>query len=120
MVNPEVGRVIRLQVLLTLAAVLVATVVTRFDVAFSGSILAGGVGVVVPALVYARIAYAKRHVPPAELMRAHFKAEAVKFTLTVFIFMGLLLLFKDLSIPALLIGYFVAVSGYWFGLLIKN
>lgn len=120
MVNPEIGRVIRLQVLLTLIVALVAAVFSGFDEAFIKGVLAGGVSVIVPALVYARIAYAKRRVPPAELMQAHFKAEAVKFMLTVFIFMGLLLVFKNLSVPALFIGYFAAASGYWFGLLIKN
>ena len=40
----------------------------------------------VPALVYARIAYAKRHVSPAELMKAHFRAEAVKYVLTILLF----------------------------------
>lgn len=120
MVNPEIGRVVRLQVLLTLAAALVAAVISRLDAAVVGGVLAGGVSVIVPALVYARIAYARRWVPPAELLQAHFKAEAVKFMLTVFIFMGLILFFKNLSVPALFIGYFAAASGYWFGLLIKN
>jgi len=120
MVNPEVGRVVRLQVLLTIAAAVAAALIGGMDLTLAGGVLAGGLSVVVPALVYAKIAYARRHVPPAVLMQAHFKAEAVKFMLTVFIFMGLLLVFKDLSVPALFIGYFAAASGYWFGLLIKN
>lgn len=120
MVSREVRQILRLQVLLSLLAVLVTAVVTRFNVAFVGSVLVGGAGVIFPALIYAKIAYSKRHVPPVELMRAHFKAEAVKFMLTVFIYMGLMQAFKNISVPALLIGYFVAVSGYWFGLLIRN
>jgi ATP synthase protein I len=120
MVHPDVVRVVRLQVLLALAAAVLAAVASRFDIVLSASVLAGGSAVVIPALIYAKIAYAKRHVPPAELMRAHFKAEAVKFVLTVFIFMGFVLGFKDLSVSGLLIGYFAAASGYWFGLLIKN
>lgn len=55
----------------------------------------------VPALVYARIAYAKRHVSPAELMKAHFRAEAVKYVLTILLFGATLVFFKDLSIVGL-------------------
>src|SRR5262245_16882070 len=120
MVNPEVARVVRLQVLLTISAAVVVALIGGMSIALAGGVLAGGMSVIVPASVYARIAYARRPVPPAVLMQAHFKSEVVKFILTVFIFMGLLLVFKDLSVPALFIGYFAAASGYWFGLLIKN
>ncbi|BBF87252.1 hypothetical protein DLM_3667 [Aquitalea magnusonii] len=53
------------------------------------------------------------------LMKAHFKAEAVKFMLTVLMFGASLVFFKDLSVVGLLAGFFATVSGYWLGLLIK-
>lgn len=84
------------------------------------SALIGGLICVVPSAVYARLAYARRHVPPAELLKGHYKAEAVKFGLTIIMFGATLVFFKDLSVVGLFCGYGAAISGYWFGLLIKN
>ncbi|RXZ43664.1 ATP synthase subunit I [Crenobacter cavernae] len=120
MVNPEVRRVLQLQILFTLVAVIAAAAWGGVDSPLPGSILVGGAAAFLPALAYARIAYARRRISPAELMRAHFIAEAVKFLLTVVIFGVVALFFKNMSVPALVIGYLVAASAYWFGLLSKN
>ncbi|WP_019102144.1 ATP synthase subunit I, partial [Chromobacterium haemolyticum] len=120
MVNPEVKRILRLQCTLVGVALLIGVVAGGGNLAIPVSVLLGGLSALVPALVYARIAYAKRHVAPAELMKAHFRAEAVKYVLTILIFGATLVFFKDLSIVGLFGGFFAAVSGYWFGLLIKN
>jgi ATP synthase protein I len=89
----------------------------RFGVAVST--LLGGLTVLIPTWAYSRIAFAKRHVPPAYLMRAHFRGEMVKFFLTVAMFACALVYDKNLSVAGLFGGYFAAVSSYWFGLLIK-
>ena len=120
MINPEVRRIVRLQVTLTGVAMLIGAIVGLGSVAVPVSVLLGGLSVIVPALVYAKIAYSKRHVAPLVLMQAHFKAEAVKFVLTILMFGATLMFFKDLSVAGLFGGFFAAVSGYWFGLLIKN
>lgn len=120
MVNPEVGRVLRLQASLVGLAVLISLLVSAGSLVVAVSTLLGGIVVLVPALVYARIAYAKRHVPPAALIKAHFLAEAVKFCLTVLLSGAVLAGFKDLSVVGFLGGFFAAISGYGFGLLIKN
>jgi ATP synthase protein I len=120
MVNPEVKRILRLQCSLVGVALLIGVVAGGGNRAIPVSVLLGGLSALVPALVYARIAYAKRHVAPAELMKAHFRAEAVKYVLTILIFGATLVFFKDLSIVGLFGGFLAAVSGYWFGLLIKN
>lgn len=119
MQNAEVGRVLRLQAKLLVVAVLLGAVLSGGTMVVPVSVLLGGLSALIPAAVYARIAYAKRHVPPAVLMKAHFKAEAVKFLLTVFMFGASLVFFKDLSVVGLLAGFFATVSGYWLGLLIK-
>ncbi|UTH76375.1 ATP synthase subunit I [Chromobacterium sp. IIBBL 290-4] len=111
---------LRLQASLTGLAVVIALLVSGGSPATAVSALLGGLVVLVPALVYARIAYAKRHVPPAELIKAHFLAEAVKFCLTVLLSGAVLASFKDLSVAGFLGGFFAAISGYGFGLLIKN
>lgn len=120
MVNPEVKRVVRLQIRLVVAAVLLGIVLSHGTVALPVSIVIGGLAGIVPALLYIRIAYAKRHIPPAELMKAHFKAESAKFMLTLVMFGAAMVFFKDLSVAGLFGGYVATVAGYWFGLLIKN
>ena len=57
---------------------------------------------------------------PAAIMRSHYRAAAAKFILTLLLFGGVLLFFKDLSVPGLFGGFIAATSAYWFGLLIKN
>lgn len=120
MINPEVKRVVRLQLVLTLVAVLVGAAISGFSLKLPVSVMIGGLCAIVPALLYGKIAYARRHEPPAVLMKAHFKAEAVKFVTTLLMFGAALVFFKDLSVVGLFGGYMTATSGYWFGLLIKN
>ncbi|POA97519.1 hypothetical protein C2134_16975 [Chromobacterium sinusclupearum] len=120
MVYQEVKRVLRLQASLVGLAVVVSLLLSGGNVAVAVSAVLGGLAVLGPALVYARIAYAKRHVPPAALIKAHFLAEAVKFCLTVLISAAVLASFKDLSVAGFLGGFIAATSGYGFGLLIKN
>lgn len=120
MVKPEIKRVLRLQLSLMLAAVGVGALYGGGSAQIPVSILIGGLIVLIPALVYTRIAFARRHVSPAVLMQAHYKAEAVKFVLTLLMFGAVIVFFKDVSVAALFIGYLVTVAGYWFGLLIKN
>jgi ATP synthase protein I len=119
MANPNAGQILRLQAKLILAAVVVSLILGwgRFDIAVST--LLGGLSVLIPTWAYGRIAFARRHIPPAYLMRAHFRGEAVKFLLTVAIFGCVLVYDKNLSVAGLFGGYLAAVSSYWFGLLIK-
>ncbi|GGY15201.1 ATP synthase subunit I [Paludibacterium paludis] len=120
MVYPEVKRIVRLQARLVVVAALLGVALGGASFALPVSILIGGLAGIVPALVYIRIAYARRHVPPSELMRAHFKGEAAKFILTLVMFGAAMAFFKDLSVAGLFGGYLATVAGYWFGLLIKN
>jgi len=117
--NPDVGRILRLQVILLMAAVALGALFTGARLNVAVSTLLGGASALLPAWVYCRIAYARRHVPPAVLMRAHFRGEAVKFILTIVLFSAVLLNYKNLSVAGLFGGYLAVVSGYWFGLLIK-
>lgn len=117
--NPEIGRVLRLQAMLVLAAVLISALVGGARLNIPLSTFLGGMSALLPAMVYCRIAYARRHVAPAVLMRAHFRGEAVKFMMTVVMFGCVLVFYRNLSVAGLFGGYLAAVSGYWFGLLIK-
>jgi ATP synthase protein I len=117
--NPEISRVLRLQAKLVLTAVAISALIGWGRLNIPLSTFLGGACALIPALVYCRIAYARRHVAPVLLMRAHFRGEMVKFAMTVAMFGCVLMFYKNLSVAGLFGGYFVAVSGYWFGLLIK-
>lgn len=117
--NPEIERVLRLQTRLVLAAVLISAILGWGRLNIPVSTFLGGACALIPAMVYCRIAYARRHVAPAQLMRAHFRGEGVKFLMTIAMFGCVLLFYRDLSVAGLFGGYLAAVSGYWFGLLIK-
>jgi ATP synthase protein I len=117
--NPEINRVLRLQAMLLLAAVLIGALVGGARLNIPASTLLGGACALIPAVVYSRIAYARRRAAPVVLMRAHFRGEAVKFFMTVAMFGCVLVFYRNLSVAGLFGGYFAVVSGYWFGLLIK-
>lgn len=120
MVRPEIKRVVWLQCKLTAVAVAVAAVWSSGDLPAMVSALMGGLTAILPALLYIRVAYAVGRASPAVLMKAHYKAEAAKFSLTLLIFVVVLLFFKDLSVAAYFSSYALAVLAYWFGLLIKT
>lgn len=120
MTNPHAKRVVRIQIRLTLIAMLIGFIAAGAKLDVPVSVLLGGLCAIVPALVYIRIAGTVKHAHPLVIMRAHYKAEAAKFILTLLLFGGVLLFFKDLSVPGLFGGFIAATSAYWFGLLIKN
>ena len=118
-VNPEVKRVLKVQAALVVAATLLGSLLAGGALNVPMSVLLGGLTALLPAIVYARIAYARRHVPPAVLIKAHFMAEGVKFGLTVLMFGAVWGFFKDLSVVGYFGGFVAAIAGYWVGLLIK-
>ncbi len=119
MLHREVWQVVRLQVALTALASLLAACLAADARTAAFSALAGGGIAVVGALIYASIAYARKRAAPQDLMRGHFRAEAMKMIATVFLFAAIMVFFKGMSALALFGGYIAAQSAYWFGLLVK-
>ena len=120
MAKPDIKRIVRLQFVLTAIAVLIAAVLGQGSASGPVSALLGGLTVILPAQLYLRIAYAVPRASPTVLMKAHYKAEAAKFALTLLIFVAVLLFFKDLSVAAYFSSYVLVILSYWFGLLIKT
>lgn len=120
MITKRVGHVIRLQVGLTVLAALVAAGMAQDAMHAGLSALLGGAIVVMGALVYIGVAFArKRAAAPGVLVRRHFRAEALKMIVTAFLFVAVMLFFKSVSAGALLGGFAAAQSAYWLGLLSK-
>ncbi len=119
MITKRVGRVIRLQVGLTVLAAMVAAGVAQDAMHAGLSALLGGAIVVMGALVYIGVAFARERAAPGVLVRRHFRAEALKMIVTAFLFVAVMLFFKSVSAGALLGGFAAAQSAYWLGLLSK-
>nr|WP_028534612.1 ATP synthase subunit I [Paludibacterium yongneupense] len=119
MAKSPVGRILRLQMQLILGAVLLGAILSRGSTSVCVAILLGGFIAWIPAFAYSRVAFAHRHVPPGQLLLAHFKAEAVKIALTALLFGAVLMCFNGLSVAGLFGGYIASASAYWLGLLNK-
>ena len=119
MITKRVGHVIRLQVGLTVLAALVAAGMAQDAMHAGLSALLGGAIVVMGALVYIGVAFARKRAAPGVLVRRHFRAEALKMIVTAFLLVAVMLFFKSVSAGALLGGFAAAQSAYWLGLLSK-
>ena len=119
MVKSVVKRILLLQCALVVGAMLIG-LFTGEAVRIVGSVFLGGFLVLAPSMAYVRIAYARPDAAPSLLLKAHFLAEAIKYAISLVLFCCVFVIYKDVSMVGLWSGIFAAISGYWFGLLIKN
>ena len=117
MFSREVICVVRIQSVLTLCITALCALFVSYNSAVSA--LMGGVLAVVPALLYALIAYRIKRAHPQVLLKEHFRAESVKMLSTLILFALVILLFRGVSAPSLFAGYIAAQSAYLISLLFK-
>lgn len=116
MLNRHVRSVLRLQLLFTLVGA--AGCIFWGGLVVLSWLLGGGIALA-GGLLYAKVAYARAHVPAPMVMRAHFLAEFIKMGTALLLFMVVFLFFKQVSVLAFFGGYLAAVSAYWIGLLVN-
>lgn len=116
-ITREVAAVFRWQIRLTVVAMLLCSIFSSEPRLAALSALCGGLISIVPALLYAKLAYSRRRAAPEVLLKAHFRAEAAKLFATVALFAVLMIFFKDISALALFLGFVLAQSAYWISLL---
>ena len=116
-ITREVAKVLRWQVRLTAVSMLLGSILVSPPLIGLLLALAGGMLAILPGLLYAKLAYARRRVAPQVLLKAHFRAEAAKLLLTIALFVVVLLVFKSVSAPALLGAFVLAQAAYWISLL---
>ncbi len=119
MVSPEIKRILHLQWQLVFVTYLISSL-CGMSRSFMLSLVLGGAVGILPAIAYVIVAYTQRDATPERLIRGHFKAEAVKFLLTLVLFAGVVSVFKQVSAAGLFSGYLAVVAGYWVGLLIRR
>ncbi|MBE9608216.1 ATP synthase subunit I [Chitinilyticum piscinae] len=113
----QIFGVIRMQVGITVALVLLLALLAGKSAALSG--LCGGAISLLGSLLYARIAFRTAYAPPAALLRMHFAAEMAKLALTFVAFAALFVFYRQVAALWVFVGYLAAASAYWFGLLFK-
>lgn len=116
----QLGRIVGLQVAVSVAIALACLVFYGADAAAS-AFLGGAIGFL-GSLVYAwRIAGPQTgdsKADPKALMRAHVVGEAQKLALTVILFVAVLVLYKGVATLPLLLTFIATLVVYWVALLI--
>ncbi len=113
------NKVILWEVVLTLIFTLLVAIISK---SYNSTISAflGGVLVLVPTLVYAFFAFKKGVVAyPSVALKRHQKAMVFRFLANFILFALVIIFYRQCNFLLLLIGYLIAISGYWVSL-IKN
>src|SRR5262245_19859447 len=123
-VRAQLGRIIGLQVAVSVAIAAACLVISGANAAVS-AFLGGAIGFL-SSLAYAwRIAGSQtrstdteKGADPKALMRAHFVGEVQKLALTVILFAAVLILYKGVATLPLLLTFIATLVVYWVALLI--
>ncbi len=113
----QIRGVVRLQIGFTM--ILSTALLLTLGKAAAVASFSGGLIAVLGSVLYALIAYKGGLAAPAELLRRHFAAEMAKFGLTLIAFAAFFMFYREVAWLWVFVGYLVAASAYWFGLLIK-
>jgi ATP synthase protein I len=114
----QISAIVRLKIWITLVATASAGIL--FDALTASSVFLGGAVAFLGSFVYTVIAYSKnKYVAPTILMKRHFSAELIKMGLTIAAFALIFIFFRSVVGVAVLLGYLLATTAYWIGLLFK-
>jgi ATP synthase protein I len=119
MVNEaQIRAIVRLKLWITLIVTAIAWLL--FGTLTALSAFLGGMIAFLGSLVYTVIAYSKNnYVAPSVLMKRHFSAELIKMGLTIAAFALIFIFFRQVVGIAVFVGYLLATTAYWLGLLFK-
>jgi ATP synthase protein I len=111
-----VGRIIGLQILVSVVASLLALVVSGVSAAWSAAI--GGAIGVVPSAAYGVLLIKKPFGSPRALLQRQYLGEFCKLALTLMMFGASFAWVKELSVPYLFAAYMLTLAVYWAALLL--
>lgn len=115
-VHTAIGKLIGLQVLVTIAAGLVAYAIGGLVVAKS-AVLGGAIGTV-PSAVYGLLIAGKPFGSPRSMLQRQYLGEACKLVLTLLMFGASFAWVKELSVLPLFATYMLTLAVYWAALLL--
>jgi ATP synthase protein I len=109
-----VNLIIGLQVAVTLAATLIVWLASGERESAASALWGGSIGFL-SALVYVRVVQSARGASPAELVKAHYAAQALKFAVTVGLFGATFIIAKQIAPLPLFLTYAATLLAYWAG-----
>ncbi|KAF0205382.1 MAG: ATP synthase protein [Gallionellaceae bacterium] len=110
-----VGRIILVQVLVTVAITLLLLIFQNLAVAASA--FAGGAVGFLTSLVYAKKMFVPQGAEAKKILRAHQSAEAYKLAFTILLFSFVFTQFKDVHALPLFVTYIATLAVYWAALI---
>lgn len=110
-----VGRIILVQVLVTVAITLLLLIFQNLAVAASA--FAGGAVGFLTSLVYAKKMFVPQGGEAKKILRAHQSAEAYKLAFTILLFSFVFTQFKDVHALPLFVTYIATLAVYWAALI---
>jgi ATP synthase protein I len=115
-VHAAIGKLIGLQILVTVVASVVALGISGVGAAWSAAI--GGAIGVVPSAAYGVLLIKKPFGSPRALLQRQYLGEFFKLALTLIMFGASFAWVKELSVPYLFAAYMLTLAVYWAALLL--
>ena len=111
-----VVQVLKWQVIFGITAILLVSVI-KHDINSSFSALLGLLCVLLPTIIYIRVAFVKQVLAAENVLKLHKKAMLLKFISNLILFALVFLFYKKCDVIVLFMTYIISISGYWFSLL---
>ena len=111
-----VVQVLKWQVIFGITAILLVSVI-KHDINSSFSALLGLLCVLLPTIIYIRVAFVKQVLAAENVLKLHKKAMLLKFISNLILFALVFLFYKKCDVIVLFMTYIFSISGYWFSLL---
>ena len=111
-----VVQILKWQVVFGITAILLVSAI-KHNINSSVSALLGLLCVLLPTIIYIRVAFVKQVLAAENMLRLHKKAMLLKFVSNLVLFALVFLFYKKCDVMILFITYIFSISGYWFSLL---
>ncbi len=111
-----VVQVLKWQVIFGITAILFVSAI-KHNVDSSLSALLGLLCVLLPTIIYIRVAFVKQVLAAENVLKLHKKAMLLKFISNLILFALVFLFYKKCDVIVLFVTYIFSISGYWFSLL---
>ena len=114
-VEKAVGRIISVQVLVTVVIALIMLII-RGQADAASAFVGGAVGFLT-SLIYAKKMFVPKGIEVKKIIRAHYSAEAYKLAFTILLFSFVFTQFKDVHALPLFVTYIATLAVYWAALI---
>jgi ATP synthase protein I len=115
---PTAVKIFAVQAAITLASAMVALMLADFKAAYS-ALVGGGINILATLVFALRVFSVRPGAPAKSMARAFYIGEAIKFAVTVGLFVGVLL-WLEVSFLPLFLTYAITMLAFWLVLLLAR